>query len=40
MWNKTKGAVINSATEILEIERKENNKDQFNNICKNAIIIE
>ncbi|KAL4084839.1 hypothetical protein QTP88_027723 [Uroleucon formosanum] len=38
IWNRTKGAVVNSATEILGIKPKEKNKNWFNDLCKNAII--
>jgi hypothetical protein len=38
IWNRTKEAVINSTTEILGMKPKENNKNWFNDICKNAII--
>jgi len=37
IWNKTKEAVFNSATEILGMEPKENNKNWFNDIYKNEI---
>ena len=37
IWNKTKKAMINSAIEILGMEPKGNNKNQFNNICKNVL---
>ncbi|KAE9537576.1 hypothetical protein AGLY_006599 [Aphis glycines] len=38
IWNRTKEAVVNSATEILGMKPKENNKNWFNDLCKNAII--
>lgn len=38
IWNRTKEAVVNSATEILGMKPKESNKNWFNDICKNAII--
>jgi hypothetical protein len=38
IWNRTKEAVVNSATEVLGMKPKENNKNWFNDLCKNAII--
>jgi len=39
VWNRTKEAMINSETEMLGIKPKENNKNWFNDICKNAVNI-
>lgn len=36
IWNRTKEAVVNSATEILGMKLKESNKVSVNNICKNV----